>query len=705
VYYSKDPPSNLQICVRLRRQPEDAGLIGRPQTEKQLAWARKQEQLRQEAAARATATAGNTSAGTAAAAAAAGMSADGSAHYDLGNDDLDDDGLSRRNLSPESSSASSPGMVVTQLFSWQQKVWSPAELLLAASGAKSSSSYSDGALAMLRATYPGEEARVAAARFIASQPEGMMLSSMRDHDRYVDPEELHKHVLTSSVRANKHAQGQDAVDDLTPLARALVLAPHAAHASHSHLTRDLRATPFHILATVNLPVGAPEAVRLTRAEGDELSGEEKRAPRVVRSFQKQLVRLRVSDSEAQVRLEMRPGFSPPIKDPSRFDHAEWYAFTTPGGDVYRYRIENYSAIQAEEMAAATAKAHSLAATLNPASVSREERERARQLETEQARLEAEVARLAAHEMHVQVSRSGRDFEAPPATRGYEHWQVYGEITKLTHFQDEELSVAYQLDLRTPHPLDQSAADALSSLQTDAQKSKRGPVLSSPWTASPDSLLEAVSRSSRAVWAEGDVAGEARHRAAYVSAQLEWKLRTKSGPFLAPILYVHVYALNRWGMRSVVGYGFAHLPREPGCHELVLHTWQPRGSVREQLDRFFLGVAHPLDDVRNAGVPTPERLALSHGVINRLGGPVLEPSGRVHLRLEMAQIVCPEDLPDSVRHSLALSRAGQDGAAAQVAAAVRKANEPSEAELQRDREQKEIAALRQRSRAQLGFTRY
>lgn len=455
VYYSQDPISNLQIRVLLRRQPDEAASLTNPRTLKQLNLALKDKARRdaiaaEEAARRATEE-GNTSAATAARAARATA-----ARVDEG-DEAAPDGPSnsprgpdgRRMLSPDplAADAFAPSVVVTQLFAWQQKVPSPAEIMLAASGARSAASYADQVRNMLRVQDPSvtgaDPATMvrAAQQLLASAPDGMALSSKRDHDRYVDPDDLHKRVLASN---------SSAAPSLNPLAERVVLAPLAARRGQSHLTREGVATPFHILATVDLPRGGdPARIRLVNPAADELDNH---PPRILGSFQKPLAALKVRESlpssggsgsgsggVGQVTLEMRPPFSPPQKDPTRFDDAEWYTFATPSGEVYRYRLENFSALQEGDTEAA-ALASASAAASSSSSGAKAARSSRSYIAIEESRLAAEAARISAQEMALKMRRSGRDFDRGPPP-GYSQWHVYGEVVKLSGFDEEDLSVA------------------------------------------------------------------------------------------------------------------------------------------------------------------------------------------------------------------------------------------------------------------------
>ena len=57
----------------------------------------------------------------------------------------------------------------------------------------------------------------------------------------------------------------------------------------------------------------------------------------------------------------------------------------------------------------------------------------------------------------------------------------------------------------------------------------------------------------------------------------------------PRIIVQVWALDSYGRQTLSGYGFTHLPTNPGEHELEINCWKPtNGTIREKLEEFFLG---------------------------------------------------------------------------------------------------------------------
>ena len=56
----------------------------------------------------------------------------------------------------------------------------------------------------------------------------------------------------------------------------------------------------------------------------------------------------------------------------------------------------------------------------------------------------------------------------------------------------------------------------------------------------------------------------------------------------PRIIVQVWTLDSYGRSILAGYGFTHLPTNPGEHELEINCWKPtNGSIREKLEEFFL----------------------------------------------------------------------------------------------------------------------
>ena len=63
----------------------------------------------------------------------------------------------------------------------------------------------------------------------------------------------------------------------------------------------------------------------------------------------------------------------------------------------------------------------------------------------------------------------------------------------------------------------------------------------------------------------------------------------------PRIVMQVWELDGYGRSILSGYGFAHLPTNTGYHELEIHCWRPCGSLREELQSYFLGTSSYLVD--------------------------------------------------------------------------------------------------------------
>ena len=57
----------------------------------------------------------------------------------------------------------------------------------------------------------------------------------------------------------------------------------------------------------------------------------------------------------------------------------------------------------------------------------------------------------------------------------------------------------------------------------------------------------------------------------------------------PRIIVQVWTLDSHGRSILAGYGFTHLPTNPGEHELEINCWKPtNGTIREKLEELFRG---------------------------------------------------------------------------------------------------------------------
>ena len=56
----------------------------------------------------------------------------------------------------------------------------------------------------------------------------------------------------------------------------------------------------------------------------------------------------------------------------------------------------------------------------------------------------------------------------------------------------------------------------------------------------------------------------------------------------PYIAFQCFRLDWNGRRILAGYGFCHLPSNPGFHKIEIPLWRPSGTVEEEMNGFFLG---------------------------------------------------------------------------------------------------------------------
>ena len=92
----------------------------------------------------------------------------------------------------------------------------------------------------------------------------------------------------------------------------------------------------------------------------------------------------------------------------------------------------------------------------------------------------------------------------------------------------------------------------------------------------------------------------------------------------PRLRLQVWELDEYGRTNLSGYGFAHLPVNPGCYDIAVACWRPTGSLPEEIQAFFLGANPQLAN---------EEVLFSKAWENRCRL-VTVPSGKVHIQVSV-----------------------------------------------------------------------
>lgn len=103
----------------------------------------------------------------------------------------------------------------------------------------------------------------------------------------------------------------------------------------------------------------------------------------------------------------------------------------------------------------------------------------------------------------------------------------------------------------------------------------------------------------------------------------------------PRIVLQVWELDRLGRTSLIGYGFSHLPCQPGFEEVTISCWRPCGTVSQEIQAFFLGANPQLtDDAITFGKAWDSRSRL-----------VTVSSGEVHFKLSVIHRFFEEQLVD------------------------------------------------------------
>lgn len=64
----------------------------------------------------------------------------------------------------------------------------------------------------------------------------------------------------------------------------------------------------------------------------------------------------------------------------------------------------------------------------------------------------------------------------------------------------------------------------------------------------------------------------------------------------PRLLLQVWQMDEFGRQHLRGYGFTHVPNNPGSYEVEVATWRPVGTLKEEIATQFLGTTPQLRDI-------------------------------------------------------------------------------------------------------------
>ena len=99
----------------------------------------------------------------------------------------------------------------------------------------------------------------------------------------------------------------------------------------------------------------------------------------------------------------------------------------------------------------------------------------------------------------------------------------------------------------------------------------------------------------------------------------------------PQIFFEVGSAGSWGRHYVEGYGYMKLPNRPGTYNECVSTWKPHGSIRQQMEDFFLGGSRHLSDHSSyVALPRPSERG---PFLNKYGFST-ETSGKIRVRFNV-----------------------------------------------------------------------
>jgi Ciliary basal body-associated, B9 protein len=390
----------------------------------------------------------------------------------------------------------------------------------------------------------------------------MQIASMVNDDAYIDEGARSIRVTSSSAK------------DMTPVSEH-VLGKHQHNRDRTHRARHGSFQSFFILAIVDIPEHSDEIKNYKRAKSC--------------GFEKVLCQIKVNSNGS---FEMRPSFNSTEEEAQRHEAGldttisstagasanavrnapsadippPWYYFQAPSGQLYAFRIENDADDGNEEFFMAR---------------------------------EEDIKRdLRARQLDLQQNRVGTEFEAPPQhDRFFAH--VFGSIVRTTGFAADNIYISYSLGL-PEH-----------------------------WTISPHASYvrdSAVTHTAQAMIEHNTEHADARAvRSHHFCMPFHFELEGKDGYVTRwPYMYFQVASVDNWQRHRIVGYGHVVLPDKPGVHEITVPTWRPIGTVRDEMQRFFVGGSRSLRNIQDVAIPAASQEAVSnrYGVVSEPGGDVV-----------------------------------------------------------------------------------
>ncbi|KAJ3071625.1 Pleiotropic negative transcriptional regulator [Podochytrium sp. JEL0797] len=116
----------------------------------------------------------------------------------------------------------------------------------------------------------------------------------------------------------------------------------------------------------------------------------------------------------------------------------------------------------------------------------------------------------------------------------------------------------------------------------------------------------------------------------------------------PKIYFEVCSMDSWDRSIVVGYGYADLPKSPGCYDLKITTWKPLVSPSSQLKSSLVGGSAELDDLTYNYIPFGHKgpKLIKYGFQTETSGTINFKMNLIHQQGQMSTHVEPDELQET-----------------------------------------------------------
>ncbi|KAI9090963.1 ciliary basal body-associated, B9 protein-domain-containing protein [Phlyctochytrium arcticum] len=449
------------------------------------------------------------------------------------------------------------------IIDWQQKVFSPGEILKYKTVTESSTdlakTYAQQILNLSR-TPKTREARVLAAGRTRAAKKGIY--TMTHQDAYFPPELLDSGIdgavgdpteRTDGTRLIEGVWGFDRVDEdqdeqenqpRYPIGTSTgveaipqtMYQRRKPHAPFTHQRRDLNVTsrPPAMLPKTRSDIVSDEPIHRTRPllqSGYEdmhimayIHPEDTTTPGGggLDGIEKRLCTIRAYDNGMVT-------CTPPFQTRG---HKITYRFTI-GQDIYEYALKVISDHVTDEEAQA-------------------------EMELVEA-YHNEIARL-------RSLRVGKEFTKIPEYAG-RRVTLFGEIVSADGFKGG-IYVRSKIDVPSGWTIESGAADSRTQVGRERWDSERG------------------------VWTIGFACGFELGIVTYrTDSDIRW-----------PKVYLHVGSLDWWGRPRTEGYAYVEIPRNPGMTDINVQCWKPFGTYQSRLRESFIGGGMEIEDLAYIGIP-------------------------------------------------------------------------------------------------------